>query len=108
MKLADKWLTDFSVSDPTPKTPNILKTPSDDAEEGNFRDIKSFRVRGENENLTSHDQEELLHPRDCPQWWRGCLAGCPWYHPGGGDFCWKVNRAWWESPYSSPGTRGAA
>lgn len=48
----------------------------------------------------SPDPEELLHPRDCPQWWKGCLAGCPWYHPeGGGDFCWKVNRAWWEEPY---------
>lgn len=45
------------------------------------------------------DSGELLHPRDCPQWWRGCFA-CPWYHPeGGGDFCWKVNRAWWEEPY---------
>ena len=46
----------------------------------------------------SPDSEELLHPRDCPQWWKGCFA-CPWYHPGGGDFCWKVNRAWWEEPY---------
>lgn len=45
------------------------------------------------------DSNELLHPRDCLQWWKGCLSGCPWYHPGGGDFCWKVNRAWWESPY---------
>ena len=43
----------------------------------------------------------LDHPRDCPQWWRGCLAGCEWYHPGGGDFCWKVDRAWWETPYSA-------
>jgi hypothetical protein len=25
-----------------------------------------------------------------------------WYHPeGGGDFCWKVNRAWWEEPYQA-------
>ena len=48
--------------------------------------------------------EELLHPRDCPQWWKGCLAGCPWYHrETGGDFCWKVNRAWWEEPYQGGG-----
>lgn len=43
---------------------------------------------------------ELLHPRACPGWWKECLAGCKWYHTDtGGDFCWKVNRAWWEEPF---------
>ena len=41
----------------------------------------------------------LDHPRHCPQWWRGCLTGCEWYHPGGADFCWKVNSAWWETTW---------
>lgn len=100
MGLADKWLTDFSVSDPIPKTPNILKTPLDDPEGEDFRDIKSFRGKPESEKLPPSDSEELLHPRDCPQWWKGCFA-CPWYHSGGGDFCWKVNRAWWEEPFQS-------
>ena len=100
MALADKWLTEFSDSDPILKTPNILKTPLVDAEGVGFRDIKSFRGKPETENLALADHEELLHPRDCPGWWKGCLAGCPWYHrETGGDFCWKVNRAWWEDPY---------
>jgi hypothetical protein len=51
------------------------------------------------ETPPSRAAEGLLHPRDCPQWWQGCLAGCGWYHPDGGDFCWKVIRAWWEEPY---------
>jgi hypothetical protein len=99
MGLAEKWLADFSGPEPILKTPNILKTPLDGAEGEGFRDIKSFRGKPGNEILLSSDSVELLHPRDCPQWWQGCLAGCPWYHPGGGDFCWKVNRAWWEEPY---------
>ena len=61
---------------------------------------KNPAMQQDSDGGPSPDPEELLHPRDCPQWWKGCLAGCPWYHPeAGGDFCWRVNRAWWEEPY---------
>jgi hypothetical protein len=44
--------------------------------------------------------ETLKHPRDCPQWWRGCLSGCPWYHPETSDFCWRCDEPWWSTVYA--------
>ncbi len=43
--------------------------------------------------------ERLDHPRNCPLWPSGCLAGCAWYHGESSDFCWRCDEPWWSTVY---------
>lgn len=104
---AATWFQKYQATAKTANSANLeLVTRSTPSVTSNISEIsrKAESVKNEREPSGSPPatpEAPLLHPRACPDWWKACLAGCPWYHGETADFCWKVNIAWWERAWDN-------